>query len=270
MRIAQGVLVLYTLWFLIVWISEREVFRVNVVHVIGAHDVSPDDVAELVRGIMNTTTLGVRRDTTLFLPRERISDSVFRESDGIINVGLSIDDHVLTIRVDERAPGLLWCSPDTDIPGEAGGDGETMPAEGCYYASPDGYIYSPAPIYAGYPFPVYRSYATSGPSERLSTLGAPIGLYILPRETLEKVEGLRRELVIGGYHIRDITALPDGDFSVRVDRPWKILWSPTLSPAEALRRLQLTEPVIAEGKGSSDAPPVSVVDLRFGNKIFYH
>lgn len=276
-NIAYVLMVVYVLWVLTVWVSQRAIFHIDTIVVTGTYAVSANDLREIADRILGKKVLGVERRNSLFAPTGTISDFIYRESDRILSVDTGVYGHTLRVGIVERMPAYLWCPPtiSDSVRNESGALSPTSKEEareGCYFASVDGYIFAPAPVYAGYPFFEFRTMATSGPADRLPTLAEPVGLYVLPVDALRSAMTLRAHLAEKEIIVRSISLTADGDMAFMLDSGRTLLWSPTLSPGEAARRLILALPEInrADATAQSEGTPlISIIDLRFGNKIFY-
>jgi hypothetical protein len=256
------------IWATVVWVSERAMFRIDAVNVVGTRVVSKEQIILLAQNEMMPKLLGgINRANTLFVPTPAIIEKISNESDWIKHVDTSVERHTLNILLEERAPELLWCLPSPDaLTSSSSEEVRRSVLEGCYFVNKEGYIFGKAPDYSGRPFVIFESMPSSTLSVATGTT-VTIGGYILPPDELRRVTHLQNLLLAKGVVVEQVIARDPGDYLFRIDRPWKLLVSTIVEPEEIVRRLNLVEEEIA--KEHTDATPVSVIDLRFGNKIFY-
>ncbi len=266
LRMAQAVLVVHSLWSLIVWVSELESVRIGRVVIEGVRSVPVEPLTNSAWEALPQDYFGLSRANTVFLPAETIRERIKSASDRFAAVDLRVDKHTLLVVVEERVPELFWCPGAKE--GEALSDFQKNELSDCFFASKDGYIFSAAPLYSGFPFTVYRTTPTTTPWRADNPVG-PVGRTILPPDELARTQDLLRALRGENIAPREMIARGDGDYEIMSDQPWSILWSSQLTPKETARRLHLVMFEIEKGAKDPEAVPVSMIDLRFGNKVFY-
>ena len=70
-----------------------------------------------------------------------------------------------------------------------------------------------------------------------------------------------------GFTTHAVELLTDNDVRIKTDKEWDILWTTTKDSAESVMNMQLVlESIKKDSKGEQK---ISMIDLRFGNKIFY-
>ncbi len=277
--IAQILLVLYALFVLASWLSYRPVFALTNVKVSGAHAISNSEVQSIAESALHTRLLyRVDRNNMLLYPTTAVLSEIKSKYPRIKDAQLKFDDrHKLTISVEEYLPAMLYCMgfenfkesvapkkeevASTTESSEPSTD-ESQSLSTCYFADERGYVFATAPNYAGYPF-----IAIVASSTLLTKGTSPVGTFALDAETFHNIERFISELNTIGYTTHAVELLKEHDIRIKTDKPWDILWTTTKDPAESIKNLGLVLESIKKDKKAEGE--MTVIDLRFGNKIFY-
>lgn len=269
LRAAQTVLVVHSLWSLVIWTAERDVFAIRRVEVDGTRALSAARMEALARSELSGDILGLPFNNTLAAPRGEIAAVLRAESDRVARVSVIAKTHVLRVSVTERVPEFLWCSSRGHTEDDVAST--TPPGApqliGCFFASSDGYIFASAPDYSGYPLFVYRTEATS---TNANAATFPLGQYVLAARDHALVGDFLDELRRAGIAPREVIERGGGDYEITSDQAWRIMWASEMGATESVRRLGLVVRELDEDKKTdAGGESVSMIDLRFGNKVFY-
>ncbi len=265
LRLLQTFLICCGIFVFVAWLSYRPAFVLNTIVIEGTHAIDPEEIKVVAHDALSWKFFSrLRRDNMLFYPTRRVLALIRATDSRVRDIHLTFDSrHVVHLFVEEYTPDLLYCPQVSDTSSDASST-RIMNFSGCYLADMGGYVYAPSPEYSGYPFLVIIASSTDVlPLPPVS----PVGTFVLPQEEyipLRKfVELLKKIKVIP----RTVTLLGNHDFRIRTQLPWDIIWSTEKDPEESAQNLKLALPTIL------DTDPVKadfrVIDLRFGNKIFY-
>lgn len=258
-HIAYALLFVALLFVVTMWLSKREAVRIEQVTVVGGESIDHETVKMLATEQLGRSYFArIDRNNILLLPRRDLVNAIFSLNARIKSVDISVlEENILSIAIAEYQPAALWCK-DID-------NAVASSSRNCFHADQHGYIFAQAPEFSGYPFILFRT-AIAGEEEE----GSPIGLHILNEDEFAKLEILRDLLRKNNIIIHEITADGEGDYTIRTDMPWSIMWSSRRDPTKTAEHLQIALPEITEkmGTGGGTSTP-SYVDLRFENKIFY-
>jgi len=260
-RICFTMMATYSLFMVVTWLTEREMFRIDEVAVaVKSRAINVENVRDLATTLMQGSYLWkIDLNNSVLLPRTEIASAVMALDARIKEVSFSIEARKkLAITIAEFQPALLWC----------GGDGAKevgTSTQDCFHADADGYVFASAPEFSGFPFTIFRT-GIAGSDEE----GSPIGLYVLPKKEFELVTIFRDELRKSGVVVHEVIQKGEGDYVLRIDSPWTIKWSSKRDPAASAEHLRISLPEIMNGmqKTQGSSTP-EYVDLRFENKIFY-
>ena len=276
---AQILLVLYAIFVLVSWLSYRPVFALTSVSVSGTHAIANSEVQKIAESALQTRLLyRIDRNNMLLYPTSKVLAQIKATYGRVKDVHLVFDNrHKISIVVEEYQPAMLYClgfehfKESTHV--ESGTDATTTepikPAvtdsqnlSTCYFADERGYIFSSAPNYAGYPF-----MAVVASSTLHTGTASPVGTYALDPETFHNIEGFITQLNTIGFTAHVVELLAEHDIRIKTDRSWDILWTTTKDKAESIKNLGLVLDSIKNDKKTEGK--MSVIDLRFGNKIFF-
>lgn len=258
-RICQSILVVYLLFAIVSWSTHREAIRITRVEVSGAHAINTESVKDIANNFLSETILWkIDRNNRFLYPKANLSLALRSLDSNIKAIDLNVEGKkTLVINVTEYQAKHLWCTSE-----EADADATTTEGRVCYLADGEGYIFSPSPDYSGHPYDIYRT-NIAGSGEQ----GSPVGLFMLPKDELDKVYTLIRELEKIQIFVHEVDQIDEHDYSFTSDAPWVFLWSSDKDPKESVANLHLaTEEISRTRKGTTT---VSSIDIRFGNKIFY-
>jgi len=270
-RTAQVMLLVYALFAFVSWLSYRPAFHINEVVIEGLHAVSQDGVIAIADEALASQFLArVYRNNMLLYPKGEMLDGITALDPRIAAVSLSFDSrHTLRIAVKEYTVGALYCqSPDAEMhvstltSATATGTQNTKTYANetmhCYYADEHGYVFAEAVDWSGHPYMTFVS-SSSAPAIRA---------YILPEEEYVHVNQFLSSLIAIDLRPHTVTILGNNDFRVETPLPWDILWSSKKDAEQSTENLGL---VLASLKAMNekDKKELEVIDLRFGDKIFY-
>ncbi|OGZ05215.1 MAG: hypothetical protein A2845_02750 [Candidatus Lloydbacteria bacterium RIFCSPHIGHO2_01_FULL_49_22] len=255
-RLCQFLLIGYFLFFAVSWGAEREAIRISTIEVSGAVASSADEIRNIAQKLLSEKILWrIDRNNALFYPSSELSLALLAFDAHIKAVDMNVEaKKILKINIIEYLPKHLWCM--------SGAEASTTDRGICYLADSEGYVFALAPEYSGYPFDIYRT-NIAGESEQ----DTPIGLFMLPKEELERVYAVIAELEKEGIFVHEIDQLDEHDYSFTSDKPWIFSWTSSKDPSASVANLKLAEEEIARTKKGTTT--VKSIDLRFGNKIFY-
>ena len=277
--IAQIILILYALFVLASWLSYRPVFALTSVQVTGTHAISNIEVQNIAESALHTRILyRIDRNNMLLYPTTAVLAQIKHKYPRIKDAQLRFDDrHKIIVNVEEYLPAMLYCmgfenfkesaqpknDNDASITESAvPQDSDSQSLSTCYFADDHGYIFATAPNYAGYPFIAIVASSTLATSDI-----SPVGRFALDAETFHNIERFIAELNTIGFTTHAVELLSGQDVRIKTDRPWDILWATTKDPAESIKNLGLVLESIKKDKKAEGE--MTVIDLRFGNKIFY-
>ncbi len=253
--LAKVVIVCYGLSTFLIWLSHLPSLTITQIEISGVRAIDANDVIMIAQQELQKKFFRLvdRRNSFLY-PRRSLLASV-RELDArVARVDIAAKNgKTLAIEIEEHLPEYLWCK----------GDGATESASlggPCYFMNHSGYIFARAPEYAGYPFRVYR--IPLGGKE-----DAPIGFTVLPKEEWDLVNEFSGALGTIGLVVHEIVSTGEHDYELRSNALWKILWASTREPSQAVEYLARVLSSLSDD--NEDMSAISVIDLRFGNKIFY-
>ncbi len=254
-RTSQALLVSFAAFFVLVWLTERPWWRITHVDVSGAYSVSTTSVTTLAQQSLASTYLyRIDRNNAILLPRQYLVEHILQSDARAKHVALDVDHlRTLKVAVTEYQPALLWCPSVVTA--------QASSTEGCFHADEEGYIFAPAPSFAGYPFTIFRAHAQDGRPH-------PVGTMMLDQDTFDAINVFRTALRSEGVVVREVLAEDHGAFRLKTDAEWDVLWQTSRDPDESVLHLMRALPEI-ESAFQSSTSSARYIDLRFSNKIFY-
>lgn len=290
-RLSFVLLACYAVFVVVVWVSEREYIRVERVVVIGAHAVPEAELSAAALRALDTRLLfAIRRDNALFFPTQRFLSEMRSSYPRIADMSIDFSgEGELVLSLREYQPEFLYCIADDiriarayeetsviatsserveseDVSLVSPQDIATPvfdPESLCYLTDPSGYVFAHAPTFSGTPFLSLIAIATGSPSS-----AGPIGTSPISSERLAALMVFVSALRENGVFVSRVILLPEHDVEIHVSAPWDILWSTDIDPLESIRNLRIALDSISRTASDTTAPP-RVIDLRFGNKVFY-
>jgi len=238
------------------WFTHRPQVIFTQLEIVGAHATDRDLILATVQGVFATSSfLDIRRDNALLYPKQEIRRRVKELNHWIIDVTPTATlGGKIQLQVNERTPDALWCDAPYSV--------STSTEQRCYFADKDGVIFSESPEYSGQAYLRFVTEAT-GTSPQ-----APFLDLVLEDDERSRILGMVATLLLDDIRVFEIQALGDGDYELRSQRPWTILWHSALSPTDSVNNLETLLEELSKKHTASSSP--SVIDLRYGNKIFYH
>ena len=257
-HLIQSILVIYTLFVFIIWISERDFLRVNGVAVSGAHAINGDLVSQIaMQELAKPFFYHIGSNNIVLYPKQTITQNIAAMDARIANVSVGLDSgNLLVIHIDEYTPAILACD----------GTGAATSSESapCYFGDEKGYVFAAAPIYAGNPF--LRFY-NSASSTELNQDPKMVGKFVMSQDDFLLLTNFLRLLDQSGYRVNSVESLSGHDLRLMTDSGWDVLWSTRENPEGSVRDLSAVLSSLTNEHGASITP--HLIDLRFGNKIFY-
>jgi hypothetical protein len=252
--VAKTIIVLYGVFILAHWLSERDVFKIRRIEVIGNRVVDEKSVTRIAAEPFPTTLVykWVNTDNALLYPSSAVRNSVSKLSGWIKDVDVSAMRKGVRITITENEPAFHWCPRKEDV-------ARNIAPEACWYADKEGRVFVTSPEFDGYPFVRIIGY-TQGTTTSMGT-------YIMEPAEFARVAALAAALRNEGYMIRAIVHLGDRDYRITSDRPWDILWESDTDIEQTIKSLGFAADTIAK-EGNRDKE-VEEIDLRFGGKIFF-
>lgn len=253
---AYALLVSYFVFTISAWLSYRQALRIDSVEIVGARAVDAGKISEIVNVALNEKILWkIDRNNALLYPKNQIVKNIYLLSGRVKSVSTEVvSKKHLIVTVNEFEPKLLAC-PNMATTSTSNA--------ACYFADETGYVFARSPDYSGYFFPIFVTHDASVTDENI------IGTHVLPGDEFLIAQSFLSALRNEGYTTRRIDYLGGHDYEVFTDRPWSILWSSTKNPEVTVNNLKLLLSSIVQQK-TENIDELSVIDLRFGNKIFYH
>jgi hypothetical protein len=281
-RLAKGVLAVLALFALAVWVSELPILRLRGVEVVGTHALPSEDVRKVaVSALEEHFLFHIRRDNVFLYPQTAVLASLTSTYPRIAEARIDfVDRHTVQVRLREYAALYMHCPTSDLTPSsedappflQGEGDATGTPAlltgeteslvstrEPCFLVDRDGHVFAPAPEYSGYPFPIFVVSASTTDAQD------PVGTHVLPAASFAPLIAFIEELRTLGLETREVIVQNEGDVEVLTNMPWTILWSVGQDPASSVENLKAVQGAIAADPSSAPR----VIDLRFGNKVFY-
>lgn len=257
-RLLQVIIVANVFFIIATWSSEREALRLTAVEVRGALAVDASAALARTRSLLDEPLLvRIARDNIVLYPKRAIESAIKRLDSRVKEVDVALLPHRrLVATVVEYVPAYLWCSPEDDM------YATSSTAADCYFADETGHIFSRAPDYSGLPFLVFSTTHPAVDPDQLFTHQA-----ILPSDEFATVKIFLDELRRAGLDPRLLRQMGEHDFLVATQMPWTVRFTSAADPRTTVEHLTLAlEHLSDEEKAGGD---VGVIDLRFGNKVFY-
>jgi hypothetical protein len=258
LRVMQALLVVFFLFTLTSMLSKHEPVQIRNIHISGAEATSVAQAKSTVEALLGNPFMGrIMRNNIIFYPKNDIIRALYEIDAHIEYVSVEVGPHTeLNIAIKEFTPELLWCARNDDALATS--------SESCFLADKNGYIYSRAPLYSGYPFFIFRTDIAGADEE-----GSPVGLRILPEEEFSSIAEFRRVLQREKIFAQEVSHSVEQDYNFVTDDGWHILWSTKRDAKESTGNLSaaLLEMHGREKAKGSSTP--KIIDLRFEDKIFY-
>lgn len=249
-RTAECFLLAYAFFMVASFVSERDVFRIHDVRIEGATAISDERMKEIItRNLKKNILRHVHTDNPLLYEGATIEKEIRALDPRVKSVLARTSDGALTVSVAEYSPKYIWC-PHFGI-------GSTSPS--CYFTDENGYIYATAPEYEGSAFMVWNT--------RLALAGeTPLEQYVLLKSEFGVLTRLTSLLHDIGYTVSVVTKDNETDFTLRGNAPWELRYAIGKDPGIAVETLKTVLGQLSRGSGTTTP---SMIDLRFGEKVFY-
>lgn len=262
-RVAQVLLLSYMLFVVIAWLSFRPALQVQSVTIEGVHGIDQSAVSALVNEPLSWKFISrVNRNNMFFYPRAYVLHELQSLDPRVANVKLAFEGaHHLSVTIREYMPSLLYCLQGASETALVIASSTLEAVSDCYFADEHGYIYAHAPTWSGYPFLTI----VASSSEQSTT--SPLGKFALDQGQYAHLKEFFVVLAGMDIHPHTITMLGGNDFRISTGHPWDIIWTSGKDPEASANNLALM--LRSLGKDPAKESDLRVVDLRFGNKIFY-
>ncbi len=242
------------------WLSYRPALQIASVAIDGVHSVDQSAVNELVAHPLAQRVLyRINRNNMFFYPSTQVFRELMALDPRVANVKLVFEGrHRLHVTLEEFTPALLYCvhGGTALVPTSASTTPDLL--RECYFADARGYVFASAPTWSGYPFlTIIASSAETSPLRK----------FALEASEYAKLKAFFVVLEQTNIHPHTVTILSDGDFRISSEHPWDILWASGKDPEASANNLALVLHSLQQ-EPSKEAD-VRIIDLRFGNKIFY-
>lgn len=249
----------------VVWLLHRPQMRLQTISVHGTSLVPSEAVLTLARAELDGKyAYLVPRDNFLFYPREKLKASIFANYLRVASIAITEESRTaLSIVIREREPEAVWCKKTTDLilPTEQEEPVTSPKSSSCYYVDATGLLYDVAPTFSGSVY--FEISGVIGDAPRL-------GSRILPIEMMHRVIHLRALLSGVGIASKALSISSGYNFTLHTSDGWRLLFYGDALPEELIERIStvLDSEMFIELMKKKDNP-LSYIDLRYGNKIFY-
>lgn len=263
-RVAHVFLLSYALFLMIAWISYRPSIQIEHIAIEGVHSVDQSAVSVLVTNPLAERILSrINRNNIFFYPSARVLHEISVLDPRISNAKITFNGtHQLHVTLEEFTPALLYCTK-SEASSSVSLASSTTPIHGeCYFADERGYVFAPAPTWSGYPFLTIIASSTEH-----SGTSSPLRTFALKESEYAQLKTFFIVLERMNIHPRTITMLGGGDFRISTEHPWDILWASGKDLEVSANNLALMLRSLKEEP--TKETNVHIIDLRFGNKIFY-
>lgn len=259
-RVAHVFLLSCALFLMIAWISFRPSIQIKHVVIEGVRSVDPSVVNGVVTDPLAEQILSrINRNNMFFYPSAQVLRDIRALDPRISNAKITFNGrHQLHVTLEEFTPALLYCREGgaTHVPMDASTTPDIL--RECYFADERGYVFALAPTWSGYPFLTIVASSTDS---------SPLRKFALEESAYAQLKAFSAVLERMNIHPRMITILGGSDFRISTEHPWDILWASGKDPEVSANNLALVLRSL-EQEPSKEAD-VRIIDLRFGNKIFY-
>lgn len=262
------------------WVAMQPWMQVEAITVEGTRAIDPVLIEGIVRDHLKESLLpALSYESVVFVPNERIARSIRAQYPRAQAVTVVTAEQTIRVVISEYVPSYLWCGEgeQTSAVSATGTDSEEIDStdgarsEECLLADEKGYLFAAAAYYAGDPFIRFHTAPTGSERAAIADLSRSdrlIGAMVLSSDEFAKVAAFVELLEThSGLTPKRIITREKGDYEIVTERSWHILWASDLDPADSADRLARALVAIEAGNDSDE--PVRVIDLRFGNKIFY-
>ena len=293
-RVAKTFIILYAIFLTAIWLSERYAFKITTITVTGTHAVSPNEVQQIAtRKLSGKLLFWIRRDNLLLYPVGTVLQEIRDAYPRVVHADITFSTrHQLVLDIEEYSPAFLYCvdqdtprsapvhsssvtmsndvSSSTDIVGDVPPVlDSTLPAvpvfSDCYFADKDAYVFSRAPEYSGFPYLAIMSSASS--TQQLDA-PSPIGKRILGPVEHARITAFIFALNKLALSTHVVILRNSHDVEFQTDMPWHILWTTNEDPVESAKNLDVVIRSLPQEK-TVGPDGLKIIDLRFGNKVFY-
>lgn len=256
--IGEIIIVANFLYFVATWITIHPGVHITDVEITAGNAIDKTAVRTVADTALAERILWrIRKDNVVLYPENEMIKRILELDQRIVSADVATRGaHKLIITVSEHQPAKLWCREKEVEP--ATEDGATT-TDQCFYANSAGFIFAESPQYLGTAFSVYRT--------KLPGTTTPVGTYMLPASEYANVESFVGALLSKGVTVRGVRQGEGGDYTFETNYPWNIEWSINEDPKTSADNLALVLESIAKDKDHPEPP--KIIDLRFGNKVFY-
>lgn len=243
------------------YLSKYPKFVISEIKVEGTHIIDPQAVEALVRADIGGNYIYLFKKANIFIfPEKKLRADIlktFQRTDKleIKRAGF----RGLVINITERSGSYLWCG--ANVPTD-----KSLEGDNCYFLNTDGYIFDTAPYFSGEVY--FKFYAPLGEGV------APMGAYVLPKDTFKDIITLADGVTALGLHPVSIVMSDENQYEMYLSR------TATSTPKILFNKendvsLILTNFIAAYNKPEFKKEvmdkynTLSYIDLRFKNKVLY-
>lgn len=136
----------------------------------------------------------------------------------------------------------------------------------CYWVDDRGYVFARSPQYSGSPLLTIIENDSSR-NETLSGV-SPVGTFVFDKDEYEHLSQIIAGLKSSNFTLRRLERMSSGDVVLDVGYPWNLAMNLKAEPKDALEHFFLALQELGDA-ATGDKSQLKVVDVRFGNKVFY-
>ncbi len=268
---SQVVLVSYFAFMMVAYASHQPSIRINSISTQGVISVDEEAIKKIAEAPINEKILGfIRKDNHFFYPKNEVTEYIKAYSPRIAYAEIADDvaDN-FTVRIVEYMPVFLVCKKnvlsdplfvDTDGVIEDSGENIHLDNSSCMFADENGYLFGEAPEYSGFPFTQIfvdeKSHAQVGLKQTLLSEEE----FITYKKFLDALAQL-------GIETHALVLEENNDVRLFTNLPYQLLWSSSKDIEKTTANLGSVLSAFRDNPRLVGT--TTLIDLRFGNKIFY-
>lgn len=136
----------------------------------------------------------------------------------------------------------------------------------CYWVDDRGYIFAKSPQYSGSPL---LTIIENDPSRNETLVGtSPIGSFVFEKNEFTHLVEVVDQLHLTQFSLRRLVRMSSGDVILDIGYPWNLAMNIKAEPKDALTHFFLALRELGD-VATGDKSQLKVIDVRFGNKVFY-
>jgi cell division septal protein FtsQ len=239
----------------IVFVLRFDKLLIHDVQIAGTVAVPSDQVKEIVDSYLGQSWLGMIPRTSYFMyPSAAIATAITSQIPRVDTVRLVRHGDILSVNITERVPSAVVCPIMPDgLPADAAvGD--------CFFSDDSAFIYAKAPAQSG------TIYVEFDGDFNATTTVVSIGQAFMNAHQFVTLRKLTDDVSKIGLDIVKVNIMTDGDIDLTA-KAGTVIHIRTAETYETVAsNLQLFLDKIRSTKKASD---ISIIDLRYGNSVFY-